>query len=124
MMDIEKYLRENKPELPEEGQFLIDTNARLDKVEGIKRCVDSEQKRNRKGLIAALVIGLVLGCIATLFIIFCPIPEIKLVPSLFEKAAASIHKLRYLPAFLIAGCAIALGVVSINGRPRSDEIRF
>ncbi|MGN1233552.1 MAG: hypothetical protein ACI4UJ_08940 [Candidatus Cryptobacteroides sp.] len=124
MMDIEKYLRENKPGLPEEGQFLINTNARLDKVEGIKECVDSEQRRNRKILAAILVIGLVLGCIVTLFILFCPIPEIKLVPSLFEKAAASLHKLRYLPACLIAGCAIVLGVVSINGRPHSDEIRF
>lgn len=124
MMDIEQHLRENKPELPEEGQFLININARLDKVEGIKRCVDSEQKRNRKVLIAALIIGLVLGCVATLFILFCPMPEIRLVPSLFEKVSASLHKLRYLPAFLIAGCAIALGVVSINGRPRSDEIRF
>ncbi|MDD6254194.1 MAG: hypothetical protein ACI3ZO_10615 [Candidatus Cryptobacteroides sp.] len=124
MTDIEKYLRDNKPEMPEEGQFLITTNARLEKVEGIKKCVDSEQRRNRKVLAAGLVIGLVIGCIVTLFILFCPAPEIKFLSSLFEKAAASIHKLRYLPAFLIAGCAIVLGVVSMNGQPRSDEMRF
>ena len=40
MKDIEQYLRENRPETPVEGQFLIETNARLSKVEGIRRSVE------------------------------------------------------------------------------------
>ena len=112
MMDIEQYLRDNKPELPEEGQFLITANAQLEKVEGIKECVDSERKRGRKALAAALVAGIILGSIATIFVLFCPAPEIRLSSSLIEKAAAIIHEWKYLPALLIAGCAIGLGLIS------------
>ena len=42
MKDIEQFLRENVPETPDEGQFLIETNARMDSVEGIKKTVDGE----------------------------------------------------------------------------------
>ena len=45
MMDIEQYLRDNKPEMPEEGQFLVETNARLRNVEGVKKCVDEDLRR-------------------------------------------------------------------------------
>ena len=50
MKDLDRFLRENAPETPEEGQFLIETNARLDSVEGIKKTVDGE---NRRGTPAA-----------------------------------------------------------------------
>ena len=63
MKDLDRFLRENAPETPEEGQFLIETNARLDSVEGIKKTVDGENRRWRVALIIALAAGLVLGCI-------------------------------------------------------------
>ena len=49
MKDIEQILREGKPELPDEGAFLIETNARLSKVEGIKQEVDGERRRGQRG---------------------------------------------------------------------------
>ena len=47
MKDLEQFLRDNAPETPEEGQFLLETNARLDAVEGIKKTVDGERRRGR-----------------------------------------------------------------------------
>ena len=63
MKDIEQYLRDNAPETPSEGQFLIETNARLNAVEGIKKTVDGERRNGRIALIVALAAGLVLGCL-------------------------------------------------------------
>ena len=70
MKDIEQYLRDNAPETPAEGQFLIETNARLNAVEGIKKTVDGERRRGRIALIVALAAGLVLGCLITLLVLF------------------------------------------------------
>ena len=72
MKDIEQYLRQNKPETPDEGQFIIETNARLSNVEGIKGTVDAERHRGRLMLVIALVAGLVIGCLFTLFVVFFP----------------------------------------------------
>ena len=69
MKDIEQYLRDNAPETPAEGQFLIETNARLNAVEGIKKTVDGERRRGRIALIVALAAGLVLGCLITLLVL-------------------------------------------------------
>ena len=66
-MDIEQYLRDNKPEMPEEGQFLVETNARLCNVEGVKKCVDEDRHRGRMALIIALAVGLGLGCLTTVY---------------------------------------------------------
>ena len=69
MKDIEQYLRDNAPETPAEGQFLIETNARLNAVEGIKKTVDGERRRGRIALIVALAAGLMLGCLITLLVL-------------------------------------------------------
>ena len=47
MKDIEQFLRENAPDTPAEGQFMIETNARLNAVEGIKKEVDGARHRGR-----------------------------------------------------------------------------
>lgn len=113
MKDIEQYLRENRPETPVEGQFLIETNARLSKVEGIRRSVEEERRRGRAALIVALAAGLVVGCLATLFVLFCPVPSIELERSAVIKAAA-LQEWWFLPAGLIAVCALSLGIVFVT----------
>lgn len=114
MKDIEQYLRENRPEPPVEGQFLIETNARLSKVEGIRRSIEEERRRGRVALIAALAAGLVVGCLATLFVLFCPVPSIELERSAVIKAAAALREWWFLPAGLIAVCALSLGIVFVT----------
>jgi len=114
MMDIEQYLRDNKPEMPEEGQFLVETNARLCNVEGVKKCVDEDRHRGRVALIIALGAGLVLGCLATLLVVIYPFPSIEVNQSALAKVVAELLKWKAFLIALIAGCAIALGVVFMS----------
>ena len=114
MMDIEQYLRDNKPEMPEEGQFLVETNARLCNVEGVKKCVDEDRHRGRMALIIALGAGLVLGCLTTLLVLFYPLPSIEVNQSALTKVVAGLQAWNEFLIALIAGCAIALGVVFMS----------
>ena len=111
MMDIEQYLRDNKPEMPEEGQFMVETNARLRNVEGIKKCVDEDLRRSRMALIIALAVGLGLGCLATLWVVFYPMPSIEVGQSDIALIMAGLMEWKEFLIVLVAGCAIALGVV-------------
>ena len=113
-MDIEQYLSDNKPEMPEEGQFLVETNARLRNVEGVKKCVDEDRHRSRMALIIALGAGLVLGCLATLLVLFYPLPSFEVSSSAFAKAMAGLMEWKEFLIALVAGCAIALGVVFLT----------
>ena len=110
-MDIEQYLRDNKPEMPEEGQFLVETNARLCNVEGVKKCVDEDRHRRRMALIIALAVGLGLGCLATLLVVFCPLQSIEVGQSAIAMIMAGLKEWKEFMIALVAVCAIALGVV-------------
>ena len=114
MMDIEQYLRDNKPEMPEEGQFLVETNARLCNVEGVKKCVDEDRHRGRKALIIALVTGIVLGCLTSMLVALYPLPSIEINHSVIAKAVATLQEWKEFLIALIAGCSIALGVILIT----------
>ena len=111
MMDIEQYLLDNKPEMPEEGQFLVETNARLCNVEGVKKCVDEDRHRGRMALIIALAVGIGLGCLATLLVVLCPLPSIEVGQSAFARIMDVLKEWKEFLIAIVAGCAIALGVV-------------
>ena len=111
MKDIEQFLRENAPETPDEGQFLIETNARLNAVEGIKKTVDGERRRGRIALIIALAAGLVIGCVVTLLVLFYPIQPLQVDNSPFTKAVDLLQNNREVLFGTIACLAIALGLV-------------
>ncbi|MCR5709734.1 MAG: hypothetical protein K6G79_04560 [Bacteroidales bacterium] len=124
MNDFEKYLRDNRLEAPAEDQFLIETNARLNSVEGIKRTVDSERRRGRVAVVVALVTGLVAGVLLSALILLHPVvPDISVLAepaeSFLDGVAATLHPWRYYIFFLVAGCAVALSVLSINGKKES-----
>lgn len=116
MKDIEQLLRDNKPETPDEGQFMIEMNARLNAVEGIKQTVDGENRRWRKALIIALVAGLVLGSALTALVLLHPLPALQVDESALAKAVQFLQdKKEYLFGF-IAVCATTLGILSLSGR--------
>ncbi|MBR6423592.1 MAG: OST5 family protein [Bacteroidales bacterium] len=111
MKDIEQFLRDNKPETPDEGQFLIEMNARLNQVEGIKKTVDGENRRWRKALIIALAAGLVLGCLLTLLVLFFPVDTLQADSTAFLKALDSLQQGKEILFGAVASLAIALGLV-------------
>jgi hypothetical protein len=111
MKDIEQFLRENAPETPDEGQFLIETNARLSAVEGIKQTVDGEHRRWRLALLVALVAGLVLGCLVTGLVLLYPVQPLQADEPFLAKAVQNLQQwLPVLVGFMVA-CAISLAVV-------------
>ena len=111
MKDIEQFLRDNKPETPEEGQFLIETNARLSAVEGIKKTVDGERRRWRTALVVALLAGLVSGILLMAFITLYPVKPLHVDGSILEKAALALEGRKEILIGIIAVCALALGTV-------------
>ena len=112
MKDIEQYLRDNAPETPAEGQFLIETNARLNAVEGIKKTVDGERRRGRIALIVALAAGLVRGCLITLLVLFYPIQPAD--STALTKALEALQGKKEVLYGAVALLAVALGVVSLT----------
>ena len=111
MNDLDQFLRDNRPEMPAEGQFLLETNARLAAVEGIKKTVDQERRRGRIALLLALAAGVVLGCIVTAVILLCPVPHAS---DFLSRAQAFLREhLLYLLA-PTACFAIALGILSLR----------
>ncbi len=114
MKDIEQFLRENAPDMPDDGQFMVETNARLNSVEGIKKTVDGERRRWRKALVIALVVGLAVGCLLTLLVLFCPFEPVQAEDSTLIKALEAMQHGKEFLFGIIAALAIALGVVSIT----------
>ena len=111
MNDLDQFLRDNRPSAPEEGQFLIETNARLNAVEGLKKTVDTERRFGRRALVLALVAGLILGCLVTAFVLLCPVVH----PAWMESGhlATTLAFLQARKIYFIlptAVFAIALGV--------------
>ena len=114
MKDIEQLLRDNKPEMPDEGAFLIETNARLSQVEGIKSTVDHEYRRGRRALIIALVAGTVIGAILTMLVMFYPLPTLDIDRTAFTNIIETLRSYRQYIFIPVAACAIALGLVLMN----------
>ena len=121
MKDIEQFLRDNKPETPDEGQFMIEMNARLNSVEGIKTTVEGENRRWRKALIITLVVGLVLGCAVTALVLLCPVEPLQVDQSALMKAFQTIQPYKELLFVFIAVCAVALGLLFLPNPRRATR---
>ena len=121
MNDIEQFLRDNTPEIPDEGQFMIETNARLNAVEGIKQTVDGEHCRWRTAVIVALLAGLVLGSAVTALIWLYP-PQYSQVDSFLAKTVQTLEPWKEVVFGYIAFCAIALGLLFLPNRRRASSL--
>ena len=117
MNDIEQFLRENRPQQPSEGNFMIEVNSRLEAVEAIKRAVSAERKRSRALLLAALAAGLLVGCLITVIILLHPVAPGSIGTQFIARLSIFLQGwARYIIMLLIAGGAIALGLAFASPR--------
>jgi len=116
MKDLEQYLRDNKPGKPGSENFMIELNAKMEAVEGIKKTVAEERKHSRTALVYALIAGIVLGCLLTLFVMLVPSPAETLGSETISNIVAFLREWQILLALPIAGCAITLGLLGLKRR--------
>ncbi|MBR4167050.1 MAG: hypothetical protein IKR44_04405 [Bacteroidales bacterium] len=76
-INIDEFLRNNKPVVKDDPAFLLKVRQRLDAVEGIKDEVDRQRRLRHIALRVTLLIGIVIGCLITAFIILAPLDSIR-----------------------------------------------
>ena len=111
MKDLEEFLRENKPQVKEDPTFILETQHRMEQVEGIKAEVDRQHCRGRLALIIALVGGLVIGVLATTLAILYPIDVESVGEGLWQSVRLFLQNYRQYLLLPVALLSIALGVV-------------
>ena len=76
-IELEKLLRKNRPAVKDDPAFLLEVRQRLDAVEGIKDEVDRQRRLRHIALRVTLLIGIVIGCLITAFILLAPLDSIR-----------------------------------------------
>jgi hypothetical protein len=107
-INIDDFLRNNKPVVKDNPAFMLEVRQRLDAVEGIKDEVDRQRRHGRSVILIALFIGVATGIIATLFFIAFPLVNVK---SLQAGILASLSPWK---PYLTIAAAIAVMLLSIH----------
>lgn len=76
-MELELFLRENKPVVKDDPAFLLEVRQRLNAVEGIKNEVDRQRRLRHIALTVTLLLGMVAGCLISSFILIAPMDSIR-----------------------------------------------
>ena len=118
-MDIESFLRENRPQVKENPTFLLEVQHKMRAVDGIKAEVDRQRRYGRMALMGALVVGLVAGAAVMAFAYLYPIDPQAIADGLLSSIMHIIEPWKQYLMIPIAGCAIALGIVLGTKRQNS-----
>ena len=109
--NIESLLREHKPLVKDNPAFLSEVQHKMLAVEGIKKEVDRQRRFGRIALVAALVIGTLIGGLAIFLIWMYPAGSEVGAPELIVNIKVLIEPYRQYVLLLIACCAISSGVI-------------
>lgn len=114
---LEEYLRENKPVVPDDPTFILETQRRMAEVDGIKEEVDRQRRRGRTALIITLIAGIALGALATALAFLYPVNPARITGTgLWENFRVFLDTWKYYLMFPVAACAVALSLVLTLGR--------
>ena len=116
MKEIEEFLRENKPQVKDDPTFLLETQRRMDQVEGIKAEVDRQRSHGRVALIVALVAGLAVGVLATALAFLYPIDAQTVGDGLLKSTRVFLQTYRQYLLLPVAILAITLALVLSSGK--------
>lgn len=114
MKDIEQILRENKPQMPAEDNFMIELNSRLAAVEGIKAAVAEQKRRNRTALLIALVAGLAVGGLITALVLLHPVAPAYFQTGIMARIMVFLKSWGQYLMLPVAAAAIAFALLAIS----------
>ncbi|MBO5804744.1 MAG: hypothetical protein J6S16_05210 [Bacteroidales bacterium] len=109
--NIESLLREHKPQVKDNPAFLSEVQHKMGAVEGLKKEMDRQRRFGRIALVAALVIGTLIGGLAIFLIWMYPAGSEVGTPELIKEIKILIEHYRQYVLLLIACCAISSGVI-------------
>jgi len=122
MKEIEDFLKENKPIVKDDPTFLLKTRQRMEAVEGIKAEVDRQRTHGRKALIVALIIGLIMGSVATALAYLYPVDANTVGEGMLNSVRAFLTTWKQVLIYIVAALALTLGVVLTRGEKSSMRL--
>ena len=117
--NIEDLLNAGRPVVKDDPTFLMETRRRMEQVEGIKEEVDRQGKKSRIILVVTLVVGLVLGMLATAVIFLFPNLIQDFENSFLAPLRDFLFQWKEYLFFAVAALAVALGLVLGTDRKSS-----
>lgn len=109
--NIEEFLRDNKPVVKDDPTFLLETQRRMKQVEGIKAEVDRQRVHGSMALIVTLVIGIVIGAMATFIGYICPFNSENIGESAFAGIILFITTWKQYFFILLAALSVSLALL-------------
>jgi len=114
--NIEEFLRNTKPQVKDDPTFLLETQRRMKQVEGIKAEVDRQRVQGRMTLIVTLVIGIVIGAVATFIGYVCPFSQENVADSAFAGILLFITAWKQYFFILLAALSVSLSLLLARTR--------
>ena len=115
-INIEEFLRNNKPVVEDDPAFMLEVQRRMKAVGGIKKEVDRQRRHGRFVILVTLFIGVALGIMATISVMLFPMVNIK------GQLADILASLAPWKPYLAITAAIAVSLISIYLGDRSSLI--
>ncbi|MCR5327136.1 MAG: hypothetical protein K6E37_10390 [Bacteroidales bacterium] len=115
MNDLEQYLKDTRPVVKDDPTFILETQRRMEAVEGIKGEVDRQRRHGRRALIVALCAGLVIGAAVTAIAFFYPAGTDTVGQGSMQQILAFLQSNRKVLMLPTALLAIALALVLFKG---------
>ena len=109
--NIEEFLRDNKPVVKDDPTFLLETQRRMKQVEGIKAEVDRQRVHGSMVFIVTLVIGIVIGAMATFIGYICPFNPENIGESAFAGIILFITTWKQYFFILLAALSVSLALL-------------
>lgn len=116
MKEIEEFLKETKPQVKDNPTFILETQRRMEQVEGIKAEVDRQRRHGRLALIVALAAGLALGVLATAVAFLYPVDPETVGEGVLRSIRLFLQDYRQYLVLPVAALAIILSMVLMKGR--------
>ena len=110
--NIESILRESKPQVKDNPAFMLEVQQKMCAVEGIKNEVDRQRRYGRTAVLVALSAGLIVGALAMSLAYLYPIDSSAINDTIISHIRLFMDSYKQYLLLPIAGCAVALGLIS------------